>query len=62
MELFRLEFIMVWVWRAVPVLLGAAGGYSYYRLVGCKTGYCPITSNPWISTLYGGLIGALVAQ
>ena len=42
-----------------PVLLGGAGGYLWYRFVGCKTGVCPITRNPWISTLYGAAIGAM---
>lgn len=41
------------------IAAGAALGYGYYRLVGCSTGACPITSNPWISTTYGALLGAL---
>lgn len=48
--------------QAIPVLLGAAGGFLYYKFIGCKTGACPITSNPWISTLYGALIGLMIAQ
>lgn len=47
--------------QALPVLLGAAGGFLYYKFIGCKTGVCPITSNPWVSTLYGALIGFLIA-
>lgn len=44
--------------KAIPVLLGAAGGYLYWHFIGCSTGSCPITSS-WInSTLYGTLIGA----
>jgi H+/Cl- antiporter ClcA len=44
----------------IGVLLGAVGGYLYYRFVGCVSGTCPISSNPVISTLYGGVIGALL--
>jgi uncharacterized YccA/Bax inhibitor family protein len=44
----------------ILTLLGAAGGYLYYRLVGCVGGSCPITSNPIISTLYGAVIGFLL--
>ena len=45
---------------ALGVLVGAAAGYAYYRLVGCSSGTCPITSNPWISTGYGAVMGLLV--
>ena len=40
------------------LLLGSLAGYTYYALIGCSTGSCAITSNPWISTFWGGLIGA----
>jgi hypothetical protein len=39
------------------VAVGAVLGFGYYKLVGCASGGCPITSNPYISTLYGALIG-----
>ncbi len=45
----------------IGVALGAAGGYAYYRLVGCSTGVCPITSNPYVSTVYGAVMGALLS-
>jgi hypothetical protein len=41
------------------IVLGAIAGYAWYRFVGCSTGTCPITSNPWTSTLYGGVMGGL---
>lgn len=43
----------------VGVFVGGVIGYGAYRLVGCSTGACPITSNPWISILYGMLMGAM---
>lgn len=43
------------------VLIGGLAGYGWYRLVGCKTGTCPITANPTVSTLYGALMGLLFA-
>ena len=50
--------------RYLPVLIGsiagAIGGYLYYRLVGCVSGACFITSNPVISTIYGGVLGLLI--
>ncbi|MGI6199593.1 MAG: DUF6132 family protein [Christensenellales bacterium] len=47
---------------AALVLLGAVGGYLFYRFVGCASGTCAITSNPYISTIYGGVIGALLGS
>lgn len=60
MELFGSPVVSLWAVRAVSVLLGGAGGFAFYKFVGCKTGTCPITANPWISTLYGALIGWLM--
>ena len=37
---------------ALP-LVGSAGGWLYYRYVGCATGTCAITSSPWLSTGFG---------
>jgi hypothetical protein len=39
------------------VAVGGVAGFGYHKLVGCASGACPITANPFISTLYGALIG-----
>jgi hypothetical protein len=46
--------------RVFPVLGGAVLGYAYYHFIGCNTGGCPISSNPYISTVYGALIGVVL--
>lgn len=45
----------------IGVAVGAVAGFAYYRFVGCSSGTCPITSNPFISTLYGAVMGALAS-
>lgn len=39
------------------VVIGAGVGLGYQHFIGCRTGTCPITSNPIISTLYGAVMG-----
>lgn len=41
---------------------GAALGLSYFVLVGCNSGGCAITSDPWISSGYGALVGLLLSR
>jgi len=52
---------MHWLKIIITALIGGAAGYLYYRFIGCKTGACPLTSSPWVSTLYGAIIGALLS-
>ncbi len=53
--------IVLWGGRLLAVGIGAAAGYLLHRTVGCRTGACPITANPWISTLYGAFLGGMLA-
>ncbi len=41
---------------------GAAMGFLYYRLIGCRSGACPIAGNPWISSTWWAVIGGLLAS
>ncbi|MCL4510719.1 MAG: DUF6132 family protein [Bacteroidetes bacterium] len=43
--------------KVLFVVVGAIAGYAYYHFIGCATGTCPITGNPYVSTMYGGLMG-----
>lgn len=59
-----------WVWQKIRthypallgVILGIGGGYLYYYFIGCSSGSCPLTSNPWMSMLWGGLMGFLLGD
>lgn len=42
------------------LLVGAGLGFAYYYFIGCRTGACPISANPFISTVYGGILGVLL--
>lgn len=44
------------------VIGGAISGYLYYRFVGCRSGACPITSSPIVSSLYGAMLGFLLSR
>jgi hypothetical protein len=50
------------IWRILLFVLGGAAlGFGYQRLIGCRTGMCPITANPYVATLYGAVVGYLVS-
>jgi uncharacterized membrane protein YdjX (TVP38/TMEM64 family) len=44
------------------IIIGAIAGYAYYYFIGCASGTCAITSKPLNSTLYGAVMGALIAD
>jgi len=45
----------------ISITLGAVAGFLYWKFVGCSSGTCMITSKPINSTLYGAVMGFLVA-
>lgn len=49
------------IFRIVLTVLGAIGGFLYWKYVGCASGACPIQSKWYLSTLYGLVIGFLVS-
>ena len=46
----------------IGIILGVAGGFFYYRFIGCNNGSCAITSNPWLSMLWGAAVGYLLGD
>lgn len=53
------ERIKTWVfWKPlVFTFLGGAAGFAYYYFVGCASGSCAITSNPYASVAFGAFFG-----
>jgi hypothetical protein len=45
----------------IGISLGAIAGFMYWKFIGCASGNCTITSNPFNSSLYGAVMGYLVA-
>lgn len=41
-------------------MLGALAGLLLWRFVGCSTGSCPITANPYLSMIWLGFIGVML--
>ena len=47
---------------AIGIGIGALAGFANYKFIGCATGTCPLSSNPWIATIYGMLLGGLIGS
>lgn len=46
----------------IGLVVGAIGGFFYYTEIGCASGTCPLTSNPYMSVLWGAVMGYLIAD
>lgn len=40
-------------------VIGGIAGFAYYYFIGCNSGSCPITSNPYNTTTTFSIYGAL---
>ena len=50
-------------WKpALGVITGGTLGFLYYSFIGCSSGHCAITSNPYLSILYGSIMGYFVVK
>ena len=56
-----LSFVKKYQRNLIGIVIGAIAGWLYWHFVGCSSGTCSITSKPINSTLYGALMGYLVA-
>jgi thioredoxin 1 len=44
---------------AIGVLVGGSLGFAYQKLVGCRTGGCPLTATPLRAITYGVVVGLI---
>lgn len=56
------NFFIRYKWKFAGILIGALAGFAYWYFIGCNSGTCPIQSRWGNSTLYGGLIGFVLAN
>ena len=54
------DFFKKHILKIIGILVGGVAGFLYYHFVGCTSGNCPITSNPYITVVYGALLGYLL--
>jgi hypothetical protein len=46
----------------IAVLIGGLAGFLYYSFIGCNSGSCSITNNPYMSIIWGGLLGIFLVS
>ena len=56
-EIFKSKRIQI-----IFLLVGAVGGFLYWRFIGCNSGTCAIKSVWYWSTLWGAAVGYLVGD
>jgi hypothetical protein len=56
-EIFKSKRIQI-----IFLLIGAIGGFLYWRFVGCNSGTCVIKSVWYWTTLWGAAVGYLVGD
>ena len=47
---------------AFGMIAGAIVGLLYWKFVGCQSGTCPLTSNPYKSVILFSFMGAFIAR
>jgi hypothetical protein len=56
------EFVRKNLLVIVLAVAGAAGGFLYWKFIGCQTGTCPIKSKWYLSSLWGLAFGYLAGS
>jgi hypothetical protein len=46
----------------IGILVGGLAGFLYYYFIGCTSGTCPITSNPYSTMFFGGFAGYMITS
>lgn len=46
----------------IGMFIGAIGGFILYKFVGCSSGNCSIMSSPWLSIIFGTILGYILGS
>ena len=56
-------FKSAYFWKPfLGIAIGSTAGFLYYHYVGCSSGSCAITSNPYMSVIWGGMMGLFLVN
>ncbi len=55
----KMKFLLNNKWYIIGAVVGGIAGLIYWKMVGCTTGTCMITSKPTSSAIYFSAMGAL---
>ncbi len=56
-------FTSWYFWKPfLAVLIGGTVGFLYYYFEGCSSGQCVLTGNPYMSIIWGGLLGLFLVK
>ena len=58
------EFLRSWFfWKPlIAIIIGGTAGFLFYFFVGCNSGSCAITSDPYGSVIMGSLLGFFITS
>ena len=62
-SIWKRKYLKVFtLFSIIGLLIGAVGGFFYYLEVGCSSGSCAISSNPYASIAWGAAMGYLLGD
>ena len=63
LSIWKRKYLKVFtLFSLIGLFIGAIGGFVYYLEVGCSSGSCAISSNPYASIAWGAAMGYLLGD
>ena len=62
-SVWRRKYLKIFtLFSLIGLLVGSIGGFVYYLEIGCSSGSCAISSNPYASVAWGAAMGYLIGD